>query len=285
MRMGKTHEMRNFLLSVSALVIALIVLLVLVNTLFAIHRINQDQEREKQNVKDSLLRFFEDSLKGVPKLQSDPELQKSLDPGMITSYYQGDMTPIAKFLTAILQPLYATEYVVLVNDGQVLSASLADNLKDFQDFPLVLPNPALKELQSEILTNFNGKQGYFIQVFEPLNIPGTKGAFFAFLVDRSLQVEQLNQSYADEKSSLILQQVILGLVAVAIALAIGFVGIRLLTRYFITGPVENLAETSRLIMEGAFEGEVKVDERSDFADLQRLLQSGKTLVDRMFKET
>ena len=52
-------------------------------------------------------------------------------------------------------------------------------------------------------------------------------------------------------------------------------------RRYITGPIEELAATSHQIMEGTFEGEVKVAEDSDYVDIQRLLQSGKVLMEKM----
>jgi len=115
-------------------------------------------------------------------------------------------------------------------------------------------------------------------------MPGMKGSFFNYVIERTEQVKALDKTYSDERSKLILQQVVVGLVAIAVALAITLLGVRLLTRYYITGPIEEMARISHEIMEGTFEGEVGVDERSDFIDLQRLLRSGKMLVDRMCEE-
>jgi nitrogen fixation/metabolism regulation signal transduction histidine kinase len=55
----------------------------------------------------------------------------------------------------------------------------------------------------------------------------------------------------------------------------------MLTRRYITAPIEELADASHRIMEGNFEGEVKISEESDYADIQRLLQNGKILMDKM----
>ena len=147
-----------------------------------------------------------------------------------------------------------------------------------------MPDPSLDEVQSEVLTSFNGKDGYFISVYSPLTMPGMQNAFFNFVIDRTEQVQALEQTYSDEKSSLILQQVAVGLVAIAIALVLSLIGVRVLTRRFITGPIEEMTRASHEIMEGTFAGEVTVDEESDFADLQRLLKSGKILADKMCEE-
>ncbi len=284
MKISRAHEMRGFLVSITVLVVLLIILVVLVNTIFSLRRIDQAQEREKENVKNSLLDFFADALVEVPKLQTNPDVTSGMNPDIVKAAGKGDMNPVINYLMNILRPVYVTEYAVTVNDGKVVASAVRPGLESFDDFPLSLPDPGSDELQSQVLTGFNGEQGYYISIYSPLNMPGSKGAFFNYVVDRTEQIEKINEIYSDEKSSLIIQQVAIGLVAIAIALVLSLIGVRVLTRRFITGPIEGMTSISHQIMEGAFEGEVTVDEESDFADLQRLLQSGKMLVDRMCEE-
>jgi HAMP domain-containing protein len=187
----------------------------------------------------------------------------------------------------MLRPLYSAEYGVAVIGGEISGYAVKEGLTGFdveRDAPRSMPDPSLDEVQSQVLDSFAGREGYFLSVYSPLNMPGMKGAFFNFVIDRTEQVKALDKTYSDERSKLILQQVVVGLVAIAVALAITLLGVRLLARRFITGPIEEMARISHDIMEGSFEGEIAVEERSDFADLQRLLKSGKMLVDRMCEE-
>lgn len=101
------------------------------------------------------------------------------------------------------------------------------------------------------------------------------------MVDRSEQIQAIDAKYEDEKSDLITRQIIIGVIAIIAVLFITLVVVRMLTRRYITGPIEELAEDSHRIMESTFEGEVKVVEESDYADIQRLLQNGKVLMEKM----
>ncbi len=287
MKKPKAHEMRGFLLAVSGLVILLIVIVVAINTAFSIRRINRDQDRAKELVKEQFVAYYEKTVKEAGKISMDPEVKKNIDPSFYQAFQDKDMDRVTSFLMHMLRPLYNAEYGVAVIDGKVAGYALSDGLKGFdplKDAPTSLPDPESDEVQSQVLENFNGKSGYFISVFSPFQMPGMRNAFFNFTIDRTEPMRELDKTYSDERSSLVLQQIVIGLVAIAIALVISLLGVRLLTRYYITGPIEEMARISHDIMEGTFEGEVQVDERSDFADLQRLLRSGKMLVDRMCSE-
>lgn len=101
------------------------------------------------------------------------------------------------------------------------------------------------------------------------------------MLDRTSQMKAIDDYYAGERSNLIKKQLLIGLIGLVLALAICLVGLRLLTRHYITKPIDELKHVSRELMEGNLEAEVVVDEKSDFADLQRLLQSGKLLLGKM----
>lgn len=287
MRVARAHEMRNFLLAVSGLVVLLIILVVAINTAFSVKRIDRDQERAKELVKQQFVDYYEKAVKEAGEISMDPEIKKNIDPSFYQSFQQGDMERVTAFLMHMLRPLYSAEYGVAVIGGEISGYATREGLEGFEvkkDAPRTMPDPSTDEVQSQVLESFNGKDGYFISVFSPFQMPGIKNAFFNFVIDRTEEVKRLDDTYSSERSRLILQQVVIGLVAIAVAIALSLLGIRLLTRHFITGPIEEITRISHDIMEGEFKGEVQVDERSDFADLQRLLRSGKMLVDRMCSE-
>ncbi len=272
------HEMRKFLLFVSLLVVVLIVVVILYTTFDSISRINQEAEREKEGVVGALVSYLAVSAEASAGLARDPIISRVFSEEMTASFAQGDMSMISEFLAAILRPLYDAEYTVVVLDGEPVAASVKKGL-DFDEFPSAVPGEG-DEVTYEVLDSFNGIDGYYISFYRPFSIPGVNG-FLNFMVDRSEQIQAIDAKYEDEKSDLITRQITIGIVAVVIAALLTTLGVYFLTRRYITAPIEKLAADSHNIMEGTFEGEVKVVEDSDYADIQRLLQSGKVLMEKM----
>jgi nitrate/nitrite-specific signal transduction histidine kinase len=138
-----------------------------------------------------------------------------------------------------------------------------------------------------VLGELNGKPGYYIEMFSTNVIAPSLGKdqFSVSVLDRTAEMKAIDDYYyAGERSSLIKKQLLIGLIGLiglVLALAICLVGLRLLTRHYITRPIDELQQMSRALMEGKLDAEVVVDEKSDFADLQRLLQSGKLLISKM----
>lgn len=274
------HEMMRFLVYVTILVVLLVAVVILFTTLDAINRINDSAEREKNNVIDQLVDYLASSAEASAEIGMDPVASRYFSEELTSSFMQLNMAPVAEFLTAITRPLYGAEYVVFVIDGEVLGSTVEKNL-DFDEFPTELPEEGDEgeEVQYEILEEFAGEEGFFLSFYRSFTMPGVDG-FLNFTLDRSEQIEAIEQAYEDEKSDLITRQVIIGVVAVVVALLLSLLGVRYLARRYITGPIDELASVSHSIMEGTFEGEVQVEEGSDYADIQRLLQSGKVILDR-----
>jgi len=272
------HEMRKFLLYVSALVVVLIVAVIIYTTIDSINRINQEAEREKQSVQEALVSYLAVSAEASAGLARDPIISRVFSEEMTSSFARGDMSMISQFLAAILRPLYDAEYTAVVVDGEVAAASVAKGL-DFGDFPTRMPGEG-DEVTYEVLDSLGGMEGYYISFYRPFTMPGVDG-FLNFVVDRTEQIEAIDAKYDQERSDLITRQIIIGVVAILAALLLTLLGVRVLTRRYITGPIEELADTSHRLIEGTFDGEIKVVEDSDYVDIQRLLQSGKVLIEKM----
>jgi HAMP domain-containing protein len=271
--------MRKFLILVSVLVVLLIVGVIAFTTWDSVSRINDAAEREKENVVQSQVDFYMESSEASSSLQMDPVILGSLNPSMMESFGQGDITPMLDFLTAIIRPMYTAEYITYIYQGNIEASSLGEGI-DISELPTAMPEET-DEIHYEILNEFNGVEGSFISIYRPFNMPGMQGAFMNFLIDRTESIEAIDAVYEEEKSSLITRQIIIGIIAIVIALLISTLGVYYLAKRYITGPIEVIADTSHQIMEGTYEGEVDVDEDSDYADLQRLLQSGKRIIDKM----
>lgn len=273
------HEMRKFLILVSILVVLLIIGVIAFTTWDSISRINDAAEREKESVVEQLVDYFAVSTEAAGQLQFEKVIRDSLNPEVLEAFSQGDVLPLFEFMVTILRPLYVADYASFVVGGEVQASSEKEGIET-SDLPTTLPTED-DELQYEILDQFVGEEGYYISIYNPMTMPGYEGAFLNFMLDRSEEIKAVDAAYEEERSDLITRQIIIGIIAIVLALLITTVGVYYLTRRYITGPIEAIADTSHQIMEGTYEGEVEVDEESDYADLQRLLQSGKMLLDKM----
>ncbi len=274
------HEMRKYLMAISVLVILLIVGVILYTTLDSIRRINKEMETEKERVVLSLVDYFSTSLRETAVTGSDPQLMEELfNPELVDSTDIASQLKLLQYVTEIQRAQFAADYMTYVSGGMVLASSAKEGL-DVTDFPTEAPDKGY-----EILSEFGGREGTFVSVYEQSDLsPIAEDEFVNLVVDRTEEFNAIEDFFASEKSNMITRQIVIGIIAVAIALLLTTLGVYFLTDRYITGPIKELADASHRIMEGSFEGEVEVVEDSDYADLQRLLQSGKVLMDKMGEE-
>lgn len=276
MSAGRGHEMRKYLISVSILVVLIIVALVAYNTVVSIQRIDDDMETEKQRVVEQLVDYFNTTMEKVVAVSGGgQEMEEIFNPALTESNDPAAQLKLLQALADIQRATYAADYLVYVSGGMVLVSSVEEGL-DIDDFPT-----RMAEGDYEILDELGGREGTFISVYSEAELSPLQDEFVNFAVDRTEQMQAIDDFYSDKRSDLITRQVVVGVVAVAIALLLTTLGVYFLTRRYITGPIEELAEASHRMMEGTFEGEVEIVEESDYADIQRLLKSGKVLIDRM----
>jgi len=271
------HEMRKFLIAISVLVVLLIVMVIVFTSVDSIERINREMEKEEERVTLQLVDYMKTSLNEVAATGSDTELMEGiLNPEFMISTDIKDQLRMLQFLTEIQRAQFAADYMTFVSNGMVLSSSTKEGL-EITEFPTEMPAE-----EYEVIEELGGRQGTFIVVFQGTELsPLAEDEFVSVAVDRTEQFEVMEDFYAGEKSDLITRQIIIGLVAVAIAALLTTLGVYFLTRRYITAPIEKLAADSHSIMEGSFQGQVEVVEESDYADIQRLLQSGKVLMEKM----
>ncbi|MEW6553576.1 MAG: hypothetical protein AB1384_04745 [Actinomycetota bacterium] len=271
------HEMRKFLIAISALVVLLIVIVIVFTSLDSISRINREMEKEEERVTLQLVDYMKESLSETAATGSNPELMEGiLNPELLYSRDISDQLKLLQFLTEVQRAQFAADYLAYVSGGMVLSSSTKEGV-EITEFPTEMPAD-----EFEVLEELGGRQGTFVVVFQPTDLsPLAEDEFVSLAVDRTKQFEAMRDFYADEKSDLITRQIIIGIVAVAVAALLTTLGVYFLTRRYITAPIEKLSTDAHSIMEGTFRGQVEVVEESDYADIQRLLQSGKVLMEKM----
>lgn len=277
---GKSgHEMRKFLVATSVLIVLIVAGVILYTTIDGIKRVDREMKTEKERVTMQLVSYFHTSLEEIARAASDPEIMQLFNPEYAQS---ADIAQQLKFLQAITdiqRAQFAGDYMAYVSGGMALSSSVKEGL-DITEFPQEVPEGGY-----EVLTELGGRRGTFISVFAETDIsPMEDDEFIILVLDRSAEFAELEDFYAEEKSSLVNRQVVTGIVAVVVAGILTALGVYLLTRRYITGPIAELTDVSHRIMEGTFEGDVQVVEESDYADIQRLLKSGKVLMEKMGEE-
>lgn len=278
MRKRRGSEMRRFLLSVTALVTILLAAVIIYATIDLVRRINDDMRREKDRVVIQLVDYFKGTLEAMTRTGSDPQYAKNLfredlfsEEGLIAS------KALLDFLSTMQRQQFNADYLAYVSNGMVVSMSVAEGLNISQaDIPREMPDEPY-----ELLREAGGRKGHFISFYSSFPMMGTGEEFITLMVDRTESINQLEALYRKDKENLVKRQVIAGLIILAVGAAVSALGVYRLTRRDITGPIEEVNRTAELIMEGSFQGEVEVDQNSDFASLQALLSSGKKILDKL----
>ena len=118
------HEMRKFLIAISALVVMLVIAVIIYTTLDSIGRINREMEKEEERVALQLVDYIKISLNEVAATASNPELMEGiLNPELMASTDMGDQLRMLQFLTDIQRAQFAADYMTYVSSGIVLSSS------------------------------------------------------------------------------------------------------------------------------------------------------------------
>lgn len=272
----KGNEMRRFIISTTTVLLIFTLLIIAGFTVFTLFRIDREEKESKQNVIDQFLSFFQDTANASKDLQMNPTVQKTMtQTDMMTEASKLNFVPVAKFIAAVLRSTYNSEFYVIMDDGQPVALETKQGVT-VTDLPATMPAEGYL-----VLDELEGKQGTYIAVYHETNFPGmSDNQFSYFVVDRTKEIQALSDIYADERRNMIWTVIILGGVAIIAAVLISTLILHHFTKRYITGPIEALVSTSHSIMEGTFQGDVEVVDSSDFADLQRLLQSGQTLLAR-----
>jgi hypothetical protein len=283
MKRPQVKEMRAFLIASSLLVAALIVVIVVLTTWNAVKTIDQEQEKARQKEVENLVKQSAEATESLEDVANDPRMIQFMNPELLQMRSgQFDITPYLDSTIFIMRAVGSAEYSAIVSGGEVVVHAERGGV-DYDDIEVPLTAP---EKGYAILDQLGGRQGYFVEFFQPGSFPTLDSDQFSVsVVDRTAEMKALDEYYDNERSSLIWKQVWIGLVGLLVALVVCLVGLRMLTRYYITRPIEDLQKVSRQLMDGSFEGEVLVDEKSDFADMQRLLQAGKLVLDKMEEVT
>ncbi len=280
----KGHEMRRFLAAASIMVVLLILGIVAYNIVDAYLTLNN---REKQaegqvlNEARNIVNLDVDKIynPGGALGQASAAFLQYFNPSLVQSYLAGDPGPLYGLVMDVLVPLYGIDTAVITVDGQVVKSRLPEGITA-QDLPAPQPGE-----QSRIVDSFGAMQGHFLVWYVPFAIPGSaQTALITAVIDRTQEIESIHSEFDRARRNLVIRQVSVGIAAVLISLAIVLIGLRLLARKYITGPINDLGRTANEIMDGSFQGKVEVNPESDYSSIQSLLQSGQAIIARIDRD-
>ncbi len=278
------HEMRRFLTAASVMVVVLIVAIVVYNIIDASMTLNNREKlaqseviNEAKNIANlSLDKIYNPS--GESALASAQFLQY-FNPELITRYLAGDPSPLYGLIIHVFVPLYNIDAAMITSNGQVVGSHLPEDVSP-QDFPAPAPGE-----QSKIVESFGAKNGHFLVWYVPLQLqqPG-QTALITSVIDRTDEINHISSEFEQARRNLFIRQILAGIAAIIISLLIVLVGLRMLARKYITGPINQLGDTATGIIDGTFKGEVEVNPESDYSSIQSLLQSGQAILSKIDAE-
>jgi HAMP domain-containing protein len=246
------------------------VLLIVSVSLFLILTSRNNLHRQTEKMKTAMAEQIADHLQSC--YQSMAEFIKST-PGIqfgSGAQTQFNSKEIIDFFITSLQKAYDADFAIIYTGNQVTAAVARPGL----EVPDIKPGIAGDE-EYVILNELGGRQGTFLVMDKTGLMPGGS---VIFGIDNTEQIAAIKQAYEEEKSSAIKQQVIgviiLFLLLLALSLAIIYISI---TRW-LGRPISRLGEEAREIMRGESPPAEEVREGSIFANLQRLLSSGRVIL-------
>jgi methyl-accepting chemotaxis protein len=274
-------EMNKLLWSFTIPVLLLVAMIVVAYLVYGVVNSNNNAEHTKKLLIEQSVRSYQSfgvNFQNLTKLS--PELLNQFNKDIVKAAYGGDPKPLyglTKYLMLLTNP---AKYVVVIENGKIVdSAAAYGTTVDEKELPTTMPEKGYL-----ILDNFGGQKGTFLDLFSAIDLAklGIQAKFeVSFIIDFTEQVKQIDEYFQNQKRDTIIGLVITGIIALILFGLLSIFWLRYLINKHIRKPVEELNTMAQDISEGTFEGEVAVDENSDFAALQGLLKSGQLILRKM----
>ena len=262
----KGSEMRRFLAIVSVIVAVLIIAIVAYTTLDGARTLARDRERAEAAVlaeAESVinLTLFQTSQSQPQDPQRSTRALTYFNPQLLQTYQAGDTSMIFGLLMDVFAPLYGVNTQLITVDGGVVKSSLPEGVQP-EDFP-----PPIEGERFQVVDQLGPLQGHFIAWYIDLTVPVTgQKATVTWIIDRTDEINRIESDYNRERSSLITREVSIGGGILILSLIIVLLGVRLLSRKYISGPMsrmqEKLLRAERLGALGELAGSVSHEMRN-----------------------
>ncbi len=268
--------MTKFLIAVTAMFVLLVTALAAYNTLDATRTLNRSLEKTEEQIVNEAVATIEINSTGLANFADIPGIYDYFSPSFIASYSAGNLQPAYNLIAELARPLFDVEAATVSVGTVQVASSIAADVK-----PADLPAPPAPG-KHEVLDHLGARRGSFVSCSVPLQLPGTDTVINVTMIrDRTAEMAAVQAAFTNERDNLVRRQLIIGAAGVLLSVGMALLGIRFLSRRYITGPINRLLSAARRIMEGSYEEPVTVTPESDYAPLEALLQSGQTILRKM----
>lgn len=266
----------NKVIAVWALITTLLFLVSTVVLLLAsIAMMNSRTDDMVRNVDREMAGYYSscyDSIVGYSKANTGVYVGSDIwDPN-----FAGDREASIQHLTILLKYAFNCDADVTnlgTPPGNKNLISVEEGVELKEPLPTALGDPVT------IYENYYQQGDLVIMMMNPVNYPGYgENQFEYYIVNVTPQANALEGLYREGASSLLKGQLRLSLLFLLLCLALSPLAMAWATRKYVTRPILELDELSSRLMEGELDEDIVVDEKSAFADIQRLLVRAQELL-------
>lgn len=283
MKHGLGRELKQMILWATVFTLLLFILVIGYFMIDVAVTTNKNIEKNKQMTIDQSVVTLQEMAKNLSKIGNGQAYVLSIiDPAIVQRAVGGDMSLIYETVCETAYDFYPVDYIGLSQDGKILHEAKAEGL-EVEGAAL----PVRPEAGDYItLDELGNRDGFFVSLYYtiPLSGLGLRAIEGNFIVDRTRQMQEVEEYYTDQRNSQLLRMSIAAVIAFILAALLTTIGLRMLASRFIMKPIDELNEEAEGIITGTFEGEVPYDKDSTFAPIQGLLRSGQKVLYRMDSE-
>jgi len=284
MKVSSGREMRRLMVAVSLSVLCLLLAVIAYYMIDVAVTTDRNMRDNREKVIAESVRTIQDMKSALIMTDFSPQYLEVFNQDLLKQIVGGDIDALYRYATQIVLTFYPIDYVAFIAEGKVLKSGARKGL-EINPYQIPLEPP---EGDYQILDKLGNREGFFVSVFFPVDLSklglGNEKIPVNMVVDRTEEIYQVEKYFRDQRNSLLLRLSIAAILAVVASLLLTTFGLRYFTRKYVVDPIERLNRQAQEIMEGTFQGEVEVDEKSAFAPLQGLLRSGQKVLQRMEKE-
>jgi HAMP domain-containing protein len=276
------REVKKLVLAVTLMTLALVIGVIAYFMIDVILTTNNNIEKNEQMVLDKTVMTIKNLGLHTGSISSNAKFLELLNQDMLSQILRGEPLPLYEMVVQLAAMGNPLEYVGVIAGGETVTC-LTPSGEDID--PAEIPAmPA--EGDYVVMDSLGGKEGYFVSVFYTIDL--TNYGFSEFhvdmIVDRTQEMQEVEDYFVDQRNDLILRMSIAAGIAIILTLLITTFGLRYFTGKYVTKPIDELNRVAEQVADGTFEGEVEVDPGSAYAALQGLLRSGQLILRKMDKE-
>lgn len=276
------REMRKLILAVTLMILFLVLGVIAYFMSDVILTTNNNIEKNKQMVLDKTVVTIRDLGKFTDSIASNTRFLETLNQDMLERILQGDIEELHELILQLVSITNPAEYIGILVDGEVVSFLTPSGANvNPSETPAKPP-----EADYVVVDNLVGEEGYFVSVFYSIDLSsmGFKDFYVNIIVDRTAEIQEIEDYFIDQRNNLITRMSIVAGIAILLTLLITTFGLRYFTNKYVMEPVEKLNRMAQQVADGTYTEDVEVDRDSAYAALQGLLRSGQLILHRMDKE-